>query len=272
MASLGVCAHLAKRLEGKVALITGGALEVGAATTKLFCQHGAKVVVADVYDQIGQALCDGIGPDAAYVHCNPAAEDDVSRAVDFAVERFGKLDVMFNNATVLDNPKPHIVDNTVDDFQKVMAVNVTGVFLGTKHAARVMVPAGRGGVVINTGSVGSEIGGIASHAYIASKHAVAGLTKNAAAELGKHGIRVNCISPFIAVSSLAGRFFGKSEEELRTWIEGLGNLKGRVLRAEDVAEAALFIASDEANYVSGHNFVLDGGFSTVNHAFGFFSH
>ncbi|RWR85228.1 Short-chain dehydrogenase/reductase SDR [Cinnamomum micranthum f. kanehirae] len=263
------CAFL-NRLEGKVALITGGAKGIGEVTARVFHQHGAKVVIADIEDDLGHLVCKDFGKNAAsYVHCDVSKEVDVKNAVDATVAKFGKLDIMFNNAGIVDPWKSNITNNDEADFEKVLGVNVKGVFLGTKHAARVMVPVKRGSI-INNGSISSVIGGIASHAYVASKHAVLGLTKNAAAELGQYGIRVNCISSFVLASSLTTNFISKDDNEIESWARRLANLKGVVLTAEDLALAALYLGSDESGYVSGHNFVLDGGFSIVNPSFGLF--
>ncbi|KAI7750716.1 hypothetical protein M8C21_013018 [Ambrosia artemisiifolia] len=186
-----------RRLEGKIAIVTGGAGGIGAATVRLFTNHGAKVVIADINDESGLSLATSLFPLATYVHCNVSSEAEVQTLVDSTMSRYGRVDILFNNAGVLGSQSKHksIVDLSVDEFDKVMSVNVRGVALGMKHAARVMIP-NKTGCIISTASVASVMGGMGPHAYTASKHAIVGLTKNAACELGKHGIRVNCISPF----------------------------------------------------------------------------
>ncbi|GKV38869.1 hypothetical protein SLEP1_g46729 [Rubroshorea leprosula] len=169
---------------------------------------------------------------------------------------------MFNNAAIMDKMKPRIIDNEKSDFERILSVNVTGVFLGIKHAARIMVPARRG-CIISTASVSSTIGKIATHAYTASKHAVVGLTKNAAVELGQFGIRVNCISPFAVATPMSTSFIGIKHEEVEKMTNSIANLKGVTLKAEDVANAALYLASDEARYISGHNLLIDGGYTIL---------
>ncbi|KAF5763925.1 putative secoisolariciresinol dehydrogenase [Helianthus annuus] len=183
-------------LEGKVALITGGASGIGECSAKLFAEHGAKIVIADIQDQLDHAICEPIGlSNSIYIHCDVANEEDVKNTVDIAVTTFGKLNIMFNNAGILDFYKERIIDNEKTDFERELSVNITCVFVGMKHAARVMVPA-RAGSIISTASVASNIGGMATHAYTCAKHVVTGLTKNLAVELGQFGIRVNCLSPY----------------------------------------------------------------------------
>ncbi|KAG4183964.1 hypothetical protein ERO13_A09G142000v2 [Gossypium hirsutum] len=261
-----------KRLEGKVALITGGASGIGQCTAKVFAHHGAKVVIADIQDDLGHSVCEDIGSsNCSYVHCNVTDEDQIKNAVDKAVATHGKLDIMFNNAGIADADKARIIDYDKSDFYRVLSVNVTGVFLGIKHAARVMVPA-RSGSIISTSSVSSTVGAAATHAYCASKHAVLGLTRNAAVELGQFGIRVNCLSPYALATPLATGFVGVNDEELEKAMSALANLKGVYLKAEDVANAALYLANEEGRYVSGHNLFIDGGFTVVNPSFRMFQY
>ncbi|XVE66378.1 hypothetical protein DITRI_Ditri08aG0075800 [Diplodiscus trichospermus] len=255
-------------MEGKVALITGAATGIGECIARHFCWHGAKVIIADIQDEMGQSVCKDLGHAvASFVHCDVAKESDVETAVNTAISMYGKLDIMVNNAAVVDDAKPSIIDNNLADFESVISVNLTGVFLGTKHAARVMIPAGKGSI-ISLGSVCSSVGGVASHAYTCSKHAIIGLTKNVAAELGRFGIRVNCLSPYFIPTPLSNNFFKPNgDEDLQVY----SNLKGVVLQQQDVAEAALYLGCDDSKYVSGHNLAVDGGFTTINPAFGLFA-
>ncbi|XP_044491703.1 secoisolariciresinol dehydrogenase-like isoform X2 [Mangifera indica] len=268
MATTSVLTAITRRLEGKVAMITGGASGIGECTAKLFANHGAKVVIVDIQDQLGHSVVDAIGTsNSSYVHCDVTDESQIKNAIDQTVSTHGKLDIMFNNAGIIGEHKPRIIDSTKADFERVLRVNVTGVFLGIKHAARVMIPACSGSI-ISTASIASQIGGMASHAYCSSKHAVLGLTRNVAVELGQFGIRVNCLSPYAVATPMATKSFGLGDEEIENLMHSLGVLKGVKLKAEDVANAALYLASDEAKYVSGHNLFIDGAFSIVNGSFG----
>ncbi|KAL8550456.1 hypothetical protein ACS0TY_009039 [Phlomoides rotata] len=257
--STAVC----NRLEGKVALITGAATGIGECSAKLFAKHGAKVVIADINDELGHSVVEAIGSsNATYFHCDVSKEEDVKNAVDFAVSTYGKLDIMFNNAGIVDSLKP-ILKYELSDFQRVLNININGVFLGMKHAARVMIPA-RSGTILTMASLGSGIGGVAPHAYTCSKHAVVGLTKNLASELGQYGIRVNCLSPYAMATNLSTNHTGLDSETVEQMFYSLANLKGVTLRVDDVADSALFLASDEAKYISGQNLFIDGGLSVIN--------
>nr|XP_043625699.1 secoisolariciresinol dehydrogenase-like [Erigeron canadensis] len=259
---------LNRRLEMKVALITGGAQGIGETTARLFVKHGAKVVIADIQDDLGQAVCEDIGLDKAlFVHCDVTIESNVENAINVTLMKYGKLDIMVNNAGIVDDGKLNIVDNDTFSFERVMSVNVTGVFLGTKHAARAMIPACSGSIIM-MGSISGSIGGVVSHAYSTSKHALVGLTKNTAAELGQYGIRVNCLSPYYIPSPIAKNYINDFPEK---YTKAYSNLKGVTLDENDVAKAALFLASDESRYMSGHNLVLDGGFTVINPVFGLFA-
>ncbi|KAK0584699.1 hypothetical protein LWI29_017371 [Acer saccharum] len=253
---------LCRRLEGKVALITGGASGIGESTARLFVRHGAKVAVADVQDDLGYSLCNNIISE--YIHCDVSNESDVQNAVDTVISKHGKLDIFFSNAGILGNSYPSILSINYEDFKRVFDVNVYGAFLAAKHAARVMIPAKRGSIIFHS-SVASVTFGHSPHTYTASKNALVGLTKSLCVELGGHGIRVNCVSPFAVATNLLRKAMGdvdkKTAEDL---ISESANLKGVVLEANNVSEAVLYLGSDESKYVSGLNLVLDGGYSTTN--------
>ncbi|XVE99849.1 hypothetical protein REPUB_Repub03eG0237000 [Reevesia pubescens] len=262
-----------QRLVGKVALVTGGATGIGESIVRLFHKHGAKVCIVDVQDNRGQQVCQSLGdaPNVCFFRCDVTIEEEVRSAVDFAVDKFGTLDIMVNNAGLSGPPYNDIRNYDLSDFQKVMDVNVKGVFLGMKHAARIMIPHEKGSI-ISICSVSSVIGGLGPHAYTGSKHAVLGLNKNVAAELGKYGIRVNCISPYAVPTDLAFAHLPEDERTedvlagFRAFVGRPANLNTVDLTADHVANAVLFLASDEAGYISGDNLMVDGGFTSVNHS------
>ncbi|XP_058086919.1 (+)-borneol dehydrogenase 1-like [Magnolia sinica] len=254
-----------KRLEGKVAIITGGASGIGESTARLFWANGAKVIIADIQDNLGNTICEQLGGEnIAYVHCDVTDEEEVRNLVDFAVDKYGKLDIMYNNAGIMDPKTTSILTIEKSDLERVLRVNLVGSFLGTKHAARVMVPA-RKGCILFTGSSTASIACMNEHAYVASKRGIVGLAQNVTAELGQFGIRVNCVSPYaVATNFVKGALPDHDSEGFEKFMSQVGNLKGAVLKTDDVARAALYLASDDANYVSGLNLLVDGGFSIAN--------
>jgi len=261
---------MAKRLEGKVAVITGGTSGIGRGTVDRFVDEGAKVVVGDIQDDKGALMEREYGASLAYAHCDVSREADVSAAVDLAVERFGGLDCMFNNAGI-GGVMGEIQDTDAEGMDHTLGVLFKGVVYGMKHAARVMIEQGSGSI-INTASVAGLSGGFGPHVYSGCKAAVAHMSRTVALALGHHGIRVNAICPGGIATSIFGSGLGlpveeadKSAKFMETVLAQMQPIKRAGMPA-DIANMALFLASDESSFVSGQTIAVDGALTTGREA------
>jgi NAD(P)-dependent dehydrogenase (short-subunit alcohol dehydrogenase family) len=242
------------RLQGKVALITGAASGMGKSEAEIFAKEGAKVVVADVLDAEGKAVADGIGTSARYVHLDVTSEPAWEQVVATTVAQFGKLDILVNNAGISGTFDADTMSTSAWD--KLMDVNAKGVFLGMKSALPVMVKAGAGSIV-NISSVSGFVAQLGLHmAYNASKGAVRLMTKSAAVQYARKGIRVNSVHPGVLPAMRTSKALADPNyrEKMLAAVP-----MGRVGRVEEVAYAVLFLASDEASYITGTELVVDGG-------------
>ncbi|MGI9613787.1 MAG: SDR family NAD(P)-dependent oxidoreductase [Acidimicrobiales bacterium] len=234
------------RLENKVALITGGARGQGAAEAKMFAAEGAAVVITDVLTEDGERTAGELGCD--FLEHDVSSEDGWTSVVEEVVKRHGRLDVLVNNAGILHAGR--MVNTRTEDWDRVIAINQTGVFFGMRAVAPVMSEQGSGSIV-NISSVAGLEGPFGSMAYTASKFAVRGMTKVAAKELGPSGVRVNSVHPGLIDTVMTAEF--PKEQMLRTVPIG------REAEPSEVAAVVLFLASDEAGYCTGQEFVVDGG-------------
>ncbi|MCC6849025.1 MAG: glucose 1-dehydrogenase [Deltaproteobacteria bacterium] len=241
------------RLEGKVALVTGAAGGQGEAEARLFASEGAKVVLGDVLDDNGRRVAAAIGDAACYCHHDVASEESWTRFVAAASERFGAPDVLVNNAGIL-RIAP-IASMSLEEYRRVIDVNQIGCFLGMRAVIPAMAGKG-GGVIVNISSTGGLQGIAGLSAYVSSKFAIRGLTRTAAIELGPLGIRVNAICPG-GIDTAMGR--GDDFGDVGTSAVFAGMPIPRIGRPDEVARAALFLASDEASYCTGAELLVDGG-------------
>lgn len=240
------------KLDGRVAIVTGGARGQGAAEAALFAQEGAKVVITDLLDEIGEKTAREVG--GVYLHHDVSSEADWIRVVDAVMAQHGRIDILVNNAGIWKAGR--LVDTQLADYERVIAVNQVGVFLGMKSVAPAMINAGKGAIV-NISSIAGMQGSPGSIAYGASKWAVRGMTKSAAQELARFGIRVNSIHPGLIDTDMLHQIPAVDADAER-WTKRVP--VRRFAEASEVAKMALFLASDDSSYSTGSEFIIDGGF------------
>jgi NAD(P)-dependent dehydrogenase (short-subunit alcohol dehydrogenase family) len=246
-------------LEGKVGLVTGGTSGIGRDTAVLFAKAGAKVVVAGRRELEGEEtveLVRAAGGDGLFVKADVSKSNEVDTLVQKAVERFGRVDVAFNNAGIEGLWVP-IVRQSEEDWDRTIDINLKGVWLCLKYEIRQMLKQGGGGAIVNMASVTGLVGSAGAAAYSASKHGVIGLTKSAALETAKSGIRINAVCPAVIETPMAERLFGAPA--VHKFVLNSHPI-GRFGRPTEIAEAVVWMCSDRASFMTGQSLVLDGGF------------
>ena len=254
---------MAGRLEGKVAIITGGTSGIGRRSVELFAEEGACVLIAARREEKGRKLAEALGARVDFLKTDVSSESDVKRMIDRCVDRFGRLDCLFNNAGA-PAPGGSIATIPLAGYEQALSVLLGGVLLGMKYAAPVMRSQGSGSI-INTGSVAGIRAGYSSIVYSAAKAAVIHLTTAVAMELGESNVRVNCISPGGIATGIFGKAVGLPVDQAENTVEAVKQLLNNaqpIRRAgivDDIAHVAVFLASDESSFINGHNLVVDGG-------------
>jgi NAD(P)-dependent dehydrogenase (short-subunit alcohol dehydrogenase family) len=248
-----------KILENKVALVTGGTSGIGKATALALSDAGAKVVLSGRREPEGEDTANSIrqsGTECLFVRSDVSNETDVKALIQQTVEHYGRLDCAFNNAGIEPLTKP-LHEQSVEDFDKLMAINLRGVFLCMKYEIQQMLTQGTG-TIINNSSMGGIIAFAGVSPYIASKHAVMGLTRSAALDYAKQGIRINAVNPGLIATEMLDRF---SSEDLTLEQFALSVPMGRLGKPDEIAAAVVFLCSDAASYITGQSLVLDGGYT-----------
>lgn len=240
------------KLDGRNTVVTGGGSGIGAAIARRFAAEGASVVVADRREDAARAVAEEIGASAVSASADVSREDSMREMIDGALSRLGRLDVLVNNAGIGERAVP-IEEKSAADWQRVIDTNLSSVFYGIKHAARVMKASGRGGVIVNVSSILGSVGFKGAPAYVAAKHGIQGLTKAAALELAPFGIRVVAVQPAFVHTPLVAA-------ELEAAVLPLHPI-GRIGEPEEVAALVTFLASDEAGFMTGAGYLIDGAYT-----------
>ncbi|XP_039042436.1 (-)-isopiperitenol/(-)-carveol dehydrogenase, mitochondrial-like [Hibiscus syriacus] len=253
-----------KKLQGKVAIITGGASGIGAATVHLFADHGAgAIVIADIQDEKGEELAASIGDRCActYVHCDVTKEQDVESLVQSTIRLHGRLDIMFCNAGILSRSMQTILEFDLPSYEKLFAINVGGVAASIKYAGQAMVKASSRGSIICTASIAAGLASDRNTDYVMSKSSVIALMRCASTQLAPNGIRVNCVSPGPVATPALCENLGMGADDIESMFSRMFRLKNDgVLKVKHVADAVVFLASEESQFITGHNLVIDGLF------------
>lgn len=252
---------MTSKLAGKIALVTGGGNGIGRATALAYAREGAKVAVVDINGDAAQAVADEIiqlGGEAIVITTDVTQAAQVQAMVSQVVAHFGRLDIAFNNAGIEIEHEP-LAKATEDIFDRLMAVNVKGVWLCMKHEIEQMLKQGHGGAIVNTASIGGLIGAPRQPLYGATKHAVVGMTKSAGVEYGRKGIRINSVCPGIIRTEMTERAIAR-EPKRSAYIDQAHPI-GRLGEAEDIANAVVFLSSDDAAFIVGHQLAVDGGYT-----------
>lgn len=243
-----------------VVLVTGALTGIGRATATAFAREGHRIVVSGRREEAGQALAAelrGVGAEAEFIRADVRFEADVRHLVEQTVQRFGRLDVAVNNAGTEGSSAP-VVEQSVDNYEAIFSTNVLGTLLSLKHELRIMLAQGSGSIV-NLSSVAGHVGISGASVYVASKHAVEGLTKSAALEGATRGVRVNAVAPGPVATDMLERFVGGSEEAKTGFLATIP--ARRAASADEIAQTILFLASDKARYLTGQSLVVDGGYT-----------
>jgi NAD(P)-dependent dehydrogenase (short-subunit alcohol dehydrogenase family) len=248
------------RFKDKVVFITGASTGIGKAAALKYAAEGARVVVADVNEPEGKATAEeaqGKGGESLYVHCNVAEASSIQEAIQQTMDRFKRIDVAVNNAGI-GGASAHTAEYPDDEWNKVIAINLTGVFLCMKYQLHEMLTAGKG-VIVNMASILGKVGFMGSAAYVAAKHGVIGLTESAALEYAARGIRINALCPGFIYTPMLEKAGLAQDDQLHRTIADMHAMK-RMGQPDEVADALLWLSSDQATFVTGHSLAVDGGY------------